>query len=355
MKNRDYLPTVISFAAFAFLIVATAAQGMEFAVYPEAEYAQGFSSIAVDARGNFSIFWNQIIEPGGWAPSRIYGRMYDRWGTPLMEAFQVSEGDSSGPTAAYGPDGNLLVCWTDLSDDDEAIMFRRYDAGGTPIGGPFIAADESCRYRPPSLSIDQSGTSTLVWGHGDVWIRRFDQEGSPLGDAYEANTESIVCCNSAAMASISDGDFVVVWDQMLPYEGMYVWYRQYDSSGNPTGDPTRVSPGTDEFHDYPCAAMAPDGHFVVAWDSWDVAEDDYDIHARMFDASGSPTSPAFVVNTYPRSFQKNSRIGMDAAGNFTIVWQGFGAQDGHDTGIFAQRYDASGNPLGGEYQINDEF
>jgi len=361
VKNKDYLPTVISFAAFAFLIVTTAANGMEFAVYPEAEYKQSTSSIAVDYRGDFSIFWRQNMD--GDHPSaqkRIYGRMYDRWGNPYADAFQVSEAKSENPTAAYGPDGNLLVGWTDRSDDDDDIMFRRYGANGTPIGGPFIAAENYEHVIRPLLGIDQSGTSTLVWGHQDsnapgkhVWIRRFDQEGSPLGAAYEANTESLEGCNSAAMTSNSDGDFVVVWDQMLEDEGMYVWYRQYDSSGNPTGDPIRVDPGMSEFHAWPSAAMAPDGHFVVAWDIGDSS--DVNVQARVFDASGSPTSPVFTVNTFSFSNQQNSRIGMDAAGNFTIVWQGSGAQDGDETGVFAQRYDTSGNPLGGEYQVNDEY
>ena len=38
-------------------------------------------------------------------------------------------------------------------------------------------------------------------------------------------------------------------------------------------------------------------------------------------------------------------------GNYIIVWTSAG-KDGSGAGIFAQKYDASGNPLGGEIQIN---
>ena len=44
-------------------------------------------------------------------------------------------------------------------------------------------------------------------------------------------------------------------------------------------------------------------------------------------------------------------MASDAAGNFVVVWRA-GARTGTATGIFAQRYDASGAPRGGEFQVN---
>jgi hypothetical protein len=43
---------------------------------------------------------------------------------------------------------------------------------------------------------------------------------------------------------------------------------------------------------------------------------------------------------------------MDAAGNATVVWSGGSGQDGSGDGVFAQRYEASGVALGGEFQVN---
>jgi hypothetical protein len=59
----------------------------------------------------------------------------------------------------------------------------------------------------------------------------------------------------------------------------------------------------------------------------------------------------FQVNTYTTGSQGGSTVGMDAAGNFVVVW-GSDNQDGSDSGIFAQRYNAAGVPLGAEFQVN---
>jgi len=57
------------------------------------------------------------------------------------------------------------------------------------------------------------------------------------------------------------------------------------------------------------------------------------------------------VNSYTTDDQKYSSVAMDSSGNYVIVWQSEG-QDGDLSGIFAQRYDSSGNPVGSEFQVN---
>jgi hypothetical protein len=49
--------------------------------------------------------------------------------------------------------------------------------------------------------------------------------------------------------------------------------------------------------------------------------------------------------------QDDADVAADAAGNFVVVWHSFG-QDGHSYGIFGQRFDAAGNRLGSEFQVN---
>ena len=42
---------------------------------------------------------------------------------------------------------------------------------------------------------------------------------------------------------------------------------------------------------------------------------------------------------------------MDDAGNFVVAWTST-SQDGSGYGIYAQRYDSGGSPLGGEFRVN---
>ena len=57
----------------------------------------------------------------------------------------------------------------------------------------------------------------------------------------------------------------------------------------------------------------------------------------------SPPSPGL---------QTDPAAAMDAAGDLTVAWQGGGNLDGSGLGIFAQQFDASGNPVGSTIPVN---
>ena len=70
-----------------------------------------------------------------------------------------------------------------------------------------------------------------------------------------------------------------------------------------------------------------------------------------FASAQVPAGGDFRVNTYTTGTQWGSRVAADARGNFTVVWQSFG-QDGDGIGAFGRRFESSGLPRGGEFQIN---
>src|SRR5262249_14470300 len=59
----------------------------------------------------------------------------------------------------------------------------------------------------------------------------------------------------------------------------------------------------------------------------------------------------FRVNSFTSGSQSGARVSMDAAGGFAITWQS-GNQDGSSGGVYLQRVDQSGNPVGNEFRIN---
>ena len=61
--------------------------------------------------------------------------------------------------------------------------------------------------------------------------------------------------------------------------------------------------------------------------------------------------PDFPVNTYTTGTQRRPSVGADASGAFVVAWESVG-QDGDLSGIFAQRYDSSGAPVGAEFRVN---
>ena len=66
---------------------------------------------------------------------------------------------------------------------------------------------------------------------------------------------------------------------------------------------------------------------------------------------GIPMQPEVITNTTTADDQQQPRIAMALTGEYVVVWAS-ASQDGSGSGIYGQLYDATGNPLGGEFQAN---
>jgi hypothetical protein len=95
-----------------------------------------------------------------------------------------------------------------------------------------------------------------------------------------------------------------------------------------------------------------DGDFVVVWQGYDRSAPNLSrgIFGQRFDAMGAVLGGGFLVNTYITGTQNHAEVASDPQGNFVVVWDSTDATG--KPGIFGQRYEASGSPLGGEFQIN---
>ena len=68
------------------------------------------------------------------------------------------------------------------------------------------------------------------------------------------------------------------------------------------------------------------------------------IFLQRYDASGSPIGGETRVNANITGGQQLPSVGIDGENKFVVVWSGFG--NGDSRGIFLKRFDASGNPIG---------
>ncbi|MBS0423307.1 MAG: putative Ig domain-containing protein [Proteobacteria bacterium] len=84
--------------------------------------------------------------------------------------------------------------------------------------------------------------------------------------------------------------------------------------------------------------------FVVSWESSAQDGSFSGIYAQRYDASGTAVGGEFRVNTTTASDQLSSSITALSDGGFVVSWES-SAQDGSFSGIYAQRYDANGDPV----------
>jgi hypothetical protein len=100
----------------------------------------------------------------------------------------------------------------------------------------------------------------------------------------------------------------------------------------------------------PAIAIGADESFIVTWVSQGQDGDGGGIIARRFDKTGAPLGGEFQVNTTTTGYQYRPSIASDPAGNFVIVWASSAGQ--YESDVFGRRYDADGNALGGEIPVN---
>src|SRR5207244_10430420 len=100
----------------------------------------------------------------------------------------------------------------------------------------------------------------------------------------------------------------------------------------------------------PSAAADGQGDFVVAWQSQGQDGDGWGVYARHYNAAGA-LGGEVQVNSTTAGDQENARVAMSSDGTSVVVWQSQG-QDGSGWGVFGQRYDSTGGPVGSEFQVN---
>jgi hypothetical protein len=89
----------------------------------------------------------------------------------------------------------------------------------------------------------------------------------------------------------------------------------------------------------------------VVWRSLGQDGDLEGIFARRYDSTGNRVGNEFRVNTFTPSRQMYPTVASAADGGFVVVWDSYN-QDGNSYGVFGQRYDAGGVRQGAEFRIN---
>jgi hypothetical protein len=232
----------------------------------------------------------------------------------------------------------------------------------TPLGEFAVSSSPNTSQKDPAIASDAAGDFVVVWhapypGGGEgIFGQRFDRSGARLGAEFMANQDVWTSYYSPAVAMAHDGKFVIAWHQWDKTDGgvnsFEVFARRYDADGTPLGAEFRVDAVSIGLQYYPAVAMAPDDSFVVAF----VDQRDYDgpmmeISARRFDANGNPVGDQLSVNQTPTYNQYSPSIGIDAMGNFDVAWTSE-HEDGYANGVYARRYGADGTALSDEFRVN---
>jgi hypothetical protein len=281
---------------------------------------------------------------------------------PEFQVNVLTTGLQDYPSIAADANGNFVVVWHDVGEDGDSfgVVGRRFDAAGGALGGEFRVNTYTTHGQGvPSVAADPSGRFVVAWTSvgpdgslAGIAARRYDAAGSPQGDEFQVNTYTAGLQSEPSVALDADGDFVVVWHGPMQDGSSYaVRGQRYNASGAAQGAEFLVNSYTVDFQGNPAVASDAGGNFVVVWSSLEQDGSGFGVFGQRFDASGNRRGEEFQVNPVTAESQYAAAVASDAAGNFVVAWSS-DTEDGSDFGVFARRYDAAGTPQGAPFQVN---
>lgn len=364
--RRESLFLVVAVVGLAMLWARTArAQfaGPEFQISSYTTDSQWAPSVVADGSGGFIVVWQRLA---GFfvATIDLLGQRLDANGSPIGAAFQVNTDTTHsgwGSRLAADGQGHFIVVWhvDDVPGPGKNVLARRSDVISPPTADVFqvnsYTTDSQDR---PAIASDGAGNFIVAWtsyaqdgsGYG-VFGQRFDGAGAAVGGEFSVSTYSTADQESPAVVADSAGNFVVVWEsngQVGLTPGLVG--QRFDSTGAVNGSEFQINTDTQVPRWAPAIAGDGAGNFVVTYSSLD-APSDFGVFGQRYDANAVPQGGEFHVNTYSEGQQVGATVAMDAGGSFVVTWTSYG-QDGFNTGVFGQRFSASGEPAGGEFQVN---
>jgi hypothetical protein len=213
----------------------------------------------------------------------------------------------------------------------------------------------------PDAAVDYRGRKIFVWdadagvSSQEVFLRIFDDGGTPLIDPVMVNTYSDANQDYARVAVAADNTFLVIWQSGEPpepgdnFNRRMVRSQAYDADGQVVGSEQLLNTlitGAATDISANVAALS-NGSYVVCWESYNTATPGFSnltIQARLVNSDGTPNGNQFQVNSLFTGNVRDCDVAPLADGGFVVVWS--------DLDVHARRFAANGTPVGDEFQVD---
>ncbi|MDV7340679.1 cadherin-like domain-containing protein [Terasakiella sp. A23] len=191
------------------------------------------------------VIWS---ETSGNITNGIYGRVYNT-GTSTWESdYAISVGNSERNARIETlSNGKFIVTWhaTGVDGSDTGVKGQILNADGTLSGSSFDVNTTTTGYQSYSdVTALSTGGFVVVWqGQGDnssdtsdygIWGQVFDATGNKVNSEFKINTDVVGDQKTPDVTALSDGDFVVSWENANSGDGNKsgVFMKRFNSDGS---------------------------------------------------------------------------------------------------------------------------
>ena len=278
----------------------------------------------------------------------------------LMVGSVISLGAAAGRIAILDTSGGGFITAA-ITGADLNIM--RFDASGAQIGTTHTITGLSYYGGTAIPGLAAAGTSgdfVVTWNGPDasgigVLAQRFNSSGVPQGGVLSVNTNTGSYQHLVSITSIkagpNAGGFTIAWQDGAT--GQYdVKARMYDASGTPLTGEIGIAMEAGVNEGQVDITILNDGSMAVTWQtsSDPFMGSTYDVFLQMVSSSGVKVGSVVRVNTTLYSNQADTSVTALGNGGFVVVWHSWNDAGAYD--IMGQRFDATGTKVGGEITLN---
>ncbi len=148
-----------------------------------------------------------------------------------------------------------------------------------------------------------------------------------VGDRLRLNTSTFGHQSRPAAATLSTGDYVVAWQEIVsgPAPISNIRLQRFDSNGQKLGGELFANPSDGPlifYRDAEVTALS-NGRFIVSWEETppNAAFDQIDVKAQIFDSVGNRVGNAFLIDTDTSGAQSNQDFASLLNNRFVALWQ----------------------------------
>lgn len=164
-----------------------------------------------------------------------------------------------------------------------------------------------------------------------------------LAQTFVVNTYTTSDQVEATLHKAPDGTFLVLWESTgQDGDGDTVVARKLDSDGMPVGSEIVVNTVTAGDQSHPEATALTDSRYIVVWN----AAANTDVRGRFLNSDGTPAGGEIVLSTHdPKAW---AAVAPAPLGGFLMAWSG-------PTRLYSQAFDSTGAPLDDEIVIGNDI
>jgi hypothetical protein len=311
-------------------------------------------AVATSGRGDFVIVWVDRTD--------ILASVLPKGARQPRAPFPVSLPSAdrqANPDVAMDAAGRFAVVWQDGLEDfgGTRVVGESFGAAGARQSPEIrLSPAEAGPQLTPQVAMQEDGSFVAAWvenrpPHDAIKAARFSAGGSPLGPEMEMKAGGEI--NYGAQVASFPGGFAVGWTQYYECSGARFGYigavARFDPEGQRTGKTYYV--GTSRCDSSgPGALVALVGSRAGALAVFAGAQEAV---VQRFDPSGEPVGGRFPLSRQTCTEGHCTTIGaltMDNAGRFAVIWQTF---EPGSSRLAAQLFSPRGRPLTGLVPVSD--